>query len=126
MSDAIHWVIELAIKDGQLDAFKALMTEMVEATQANETGATHYEWYISDDEKTCHIYERYVDSAATMTDAPARAKPWAMPRPMPPLPPVTTATRPERSNKSMAPSPPSVECTIPVGEPNGAPARPAS
>ncbi len=67
MSDAIHWVLEVAIEDGQLDAFKALMTEMVAATQANEPGATHYEWYISDDEKTCHIYERYIDSAATMT-----------------------------------------------------------
>ncbi len=23
-------------------------------------------WFLSDDETTCHIYERYVDSAATM------------------------------------------------------------
>ena len=37
--------------------------------------------------------------------APARASPRAIPNPMPPLPPVTTATFPVRSNRSMgAPS----------------------
>jgi hypothetical protein len=34
----------------------------------------------------------------TATAAPAAASPLAMPRPIPPLPPVTTATRPVRSN----------------------------
>ncbi|MEE9210593.1 MAG: antibiotic biosynthesis monooxygenase [Kiloniellales bacterium] len=67
MSDAISWVLELAIKDGQLDAFKALAQEMSEATQADEPGASHYEWFISEDGKAVHIYERYADSAATMT-----------------------------------------------------------
>src|SRR5689334_13222064 len=36
--------------------------------------------------------------AATATLAPAPASPRAMPSPIPPLPPVTTATRPVRSN----------------------------
>src|SRR5215467_1155453 len=36
--------------------------------------------------------------AATTTAAPASASPRAMPSPMPPFPPVTTATRPFRSN----------------------------
>ena len=66
MSDAVSWVIELDVKDGQLDAFKALAEEMSEATQANEPGASHYEWFVSEDGKAVHIYERYVDSAATM------------------------------------------------------------
>ena len=35
---------------------------------------------------------------ATTNLAPWAAKPWAMDRPMPRLPPVTMATRPERSN----------------------------
>jgi hypothetical protein len=38
---------------------------------------------------------------AIATSAPARAKPLAMPRPMPPLPPVTSATLPLRSNGFM-------------------------
>ena len=66
MSDAVHWLLELNIKEGELDNFKALMKEMVDATQANEPGTLNYEWFVSDDEKTCHMYERYVDSAATM------------------------------------------------------------
>ena len=66
MSDNVFWVVELAIKPGQLDAFKALMNDMVAATQANEPGALNYEWFISEDGTTCHIYERYADSAAVM------------------------------------------------------------
>ncbi len=66
MSDAVSWVLELAIKDGQLDAFKALAREMSEATQADEPGTSHYEWFADQDGMTVHIYERYADSAATM------------------------------------------------------------
>ena len=66
MSDNVYWILEVAIKDGEFDNFKALMTEMVDATQADEPGALNYEWTVSDDQSTCHIYERYADSAATM------------------------------------------------------------
>ncbi len=66
MSNIVHWVLELNIKEGELENFKALMSEMVEAAQANEPGTTNYEWFISEDQKTCHICERYVDSAATL------------------------------------------------------------
>lgn len=62
----IHWIITVDINDGQSDAFKALMTEMVDATKADEPDALNYEWHISGDGKQCHIYERYTDSAATM------------------------------------------------------------
>lgn len=67
MSTEVHWVLELDIKDGQLDNFKALMAEMVDATKANEPDATHYEWFVNEAETSCHIYERYADSAAVMT-----------------------------------------------------------
>jgi hypothetical protein len=43
------------------------MAEMVEATQRNEVGALNYQWAISDDRQVCHVYERYQDSAATVT-----------------------------------------------------------
>ena len=65
MSGNVHWILEVGINDGELDNFKQLMTEMVEATRANEPGALNYEWFISEDGKTCHIYERYQDSDAT-------------------------------------------------------------
>jgi len=66
VSDVVQWVLELDIKGGKPDAFVALMKEMVAATQADEPGAQCYEWFVSDDRKTCHIYERYADSAAVM------------------------------------------------------------
>lgn len=67
MSDSVSWLLELAIKDGQLDNFKSLMKEMVDATQSNEPGTLNYEWFIDADGKNGQIYERYADSAATMT-----------------------------------------------------------
>jgi quinol monooxygenase YgiN len=67
VSDTVSWIVELAIKPGQLDAFRALVNDMVAATQADEPGALNYEWFISEDGHRCHIYERYADSAAVMT-----------------------------------------------------------
>ncbi len=66
MSDQFHWDLDLAIKDGQLENFKALAEEMAAATEANEPGTVNYQWYISDDNKTGHIFERFTDSAAAM------------------------------------------------------------
>ncbi len=67
MSDVVQWVVELAIKDGGLANFKAVMNEMVAATKANEPGALRYEWFISADGRICHISESYADSAAVLT-----------------------------------------------------------
>ncbi len=66
MSDTVSWVLEVTIKPGELDNFKALMEEMVEATQSTQPDTTIYEWFYSDDGSACHLYERYTDSAATM------------------------------------------------------------
>jgi quinol monooxygenase YgiN len=65
MGEAVSWMLELAVKPGQGDAFKQLMTEMVESTEA-EPGALSYEWSITADGTVVHIYERYADSAATL------------------------------------------------------------
>ena len=67
MDNNVYWILELVIKDGELDSFRSLMSEMVDATQANEPDTLNYEWAISKDGKSCHIYERYADSAATLT-----------------------------------------------------------
>lgn len=66
MSSNIFWLLELAVKEGQLENLKKLMGEMVESTNKNETGTLNYEWFLSEDKKSCHIYERYKDSAAVM------------------------------------------------------------
>jgi quinol monooxygenase YgiN len=59
----VSWVIELAVKNGALEAFKELMEEMVSGT-GGEPETLAYEWYISGDQGTIHIYEKYADSEA--------------------------------------------------------------
>jgi quinol monooxygenase YgiN len=66
MKSDVYWILELQVQVGREHDFQALMAEMVSATQANEPGTVNYEWSTSPDAKLCHIYERYVDSAAVM------------------------------------------------------------
>ena len=49
------------------ESLRALMAEMVEATQANEPDTLIYEWNLSADGTLCHLFERYSDSEALMT-----------------------------------------------------------
>ena len=60
-------VVELAIKPGQLDEFRALMGEMVAAIQANEPGTMNYELFSSQDARTCHIFEQHAGAATGKT-----------------------------------------------------------
>lgn len=67
MSNSVSWLLEFAVKDGQRANFDSVVKEMIEATEANEPDALNYEWFIDADGKNGQIYERYADSAATMT-----------------------------------------------------------
>ena len=66
MSENIFWVLVTKIKEGELQNLKTLMKEMNEYTESNEPDALAYEWFISGDEKYCHLFEHYKDSAATI------------------------------------------------------------
>src|SRR5258708_2828158 len=59
MKGHVSWVNELAIKDGALEKFKDLMEEMVSVPPS-------YEWYISPDGGTVHVFEIYADSEAVV------------------------------------------------------------
>jgi quinol monooxygenase YgiN len=72
----VSWVIELAIKDGALGTFKELMEEMVSGT-SEEAQTLGYEWYISDDQRTVHLYEKYADSDAMVTHISGFMEKWA-------------------------------------------------
>jgi quinol monooxygenase YgiN len=61
MNDQISWHVQLAVKPGQLDNFRALTTEMVESTM-QEAGVLNYERFISADGNFVHVYERYTNS----------------------------------------------------------------
>jgi quinol monooxygenase YgiN len=65
MSDNVFFVLELAVKPGQIDDLRTVMREMVDLTQA-EPGTLNYEWFLSDDGANCHIHERYADSEAVL------------------------------------------------------------
>jgi len=65
MGDEVFWIVEFAIGEGNLDDFKSLTNEMVEATRGQE-GMTHYEWFLSEDGRTCHLHERYASSEAVL------------------------------------------------------------
>ena len=65
MSSIVDWNLQLEIAAGRENDFRALMEEMVSSTKT-ESGALNYEWSTSADGKICHLFERYVDSAAVM------------------------------------------------------------
>ena len=67
MATDVSWMLELNVQRGREKDFTVLMNEMVTATRANEAGTLNYEWSTSADGCVCHIFERYVDSAAVMT-----------------------------------------------------------
>lgn len=63
----VSWMLELNIQPGREKDFRVLMEEMVSATRNNEAGTLNYEWSTSADGSMCHLFERYVDSAAVLT-----------------------------------------------------------
>lgn len=77
MSDHVSWNLQCAVREGQLETLRPLMAEMVASTKANEPGTLIYEWFLSADGTTCHLYERYADSAAAMVHIGTFASQWA-------------------------------------------------
>ena len=65
MDGAVSWVVELAVKPGQLETFRALTEEMVASTR-QERGDLAYQWFVSDDGSAVHIYERYGSSSEVL------------------------------------------------------------
>ncbi len=68
MPNTVSWNLQLSVREGRLDDVRNLMNEMVVST-LQEPGTLIYEWFLSEDGKTCHLYERYADNAAAMVHA---------------------------------------------------------
>jgi quinol monooxygenase YgiN len=66
MSNAVSWILQMSVRDGRLDDAKKLVPEIVAATRA-EAGTLSYEYFLSEDGSSCHVHERYADSAAVVT-----------------------------------------------------------
>ncbi len=65
MPNTISWNLQMSVREGRLNDVRDLMREMVAATQ-QEQATQGYEWFLSEDGKTCHLNERYADSEAVM------------------------------------------------------------
>jgi quinol monooxygenase YgiN len=65
MSDQISWLLEVKIRPGKFDDFRAVARDLITQTQS-ETTTLDYEWHLSPDNSVCHIFERYADSAAVL------------------------------------------------------------
>ncbi len=76
MENHVSWVIELAVKPGELGTFKTLMEEMVAGTRT-EPPTLNYEWYISEDDSVIHIFEKYADSDAMIAHVSGFLEKWA-------------------------------------------------
>ena len=65
MNDSVYWLLALSIQPRQLEEFRSLMKTMVESARG-ETETLSYDWTLSEDNKTCHLFERFADSSAAM------------------------------------------------------------
>ena len=65
MGDQVSWQVELAVKPGELENFRALTAEMVEFARS-EPGVLIYERFVSADGEVVYVYERYADAAAAV------------------------------------------------------------
>lgn len=65
MTQEVHWTVSLSIKEGQLEAFKSVMADMIGSAE-REAGTLAYEWCFNADETECIVYERYTDSDAVI------------------------------------------------------------
>jgi quinol monooxygenase YgiN len=65
MNGHVAWVLELAVKPGELDNFKAVLNEMIESTRA-EPGTLVYEWSVDEAGSVVHGCERFADSGAAV------------------------------------------------------------
>jgi quinol monooxygenase YgiN len=59
----VYFTVDLAIHDGQVDAFERIAQQMIDGTK-NEPGALGYEWYFSADRKRCRLLETYENADA--------------------------------------------------------------
>jgi quinol monooxygenase YgiN len=63
MVDDLYWVFTLHVKPGKFPEFRALVADIVAASY-QEPGTLAYQYSVSANETTVHIFERYRDSDA--------------------------------------------------------------
>lgn len=67
-SDEIFWRFEVAIIPGKLDDFVSVARDLM-AVMDQEPGTLSYEYRTNAEKSTCHIFERFRDSAGLVAHA---------------------------------------------------------
>jgi len=65
MSEQISWMLEVAIRPGQLDAFRSVAADLIAGSE-KEPGTLSYEYSLSPDQTVGHVFERYRNSDAIL------------------------------------------------------------
>jgi quinol monooxygenase YgiN len=66
MSNQIHIQAEFIIKKGKTNDFKKLIRKMSKHVKTNEPDTLQYQFYLNEDNSRCVVYEKYIDSKATL------------------------------------------------------------
>jgi quinol monooxygenase YgiN len=67
MSDILIVIAENNVNVGQLEPFKALLTEIIDTIQREEPRTLNYECFIAEDGASVTFFERYLDSESCMS-----------------------------------------------------------
>ena len=67
----VYFIVDLAIREGKLEAFQTIAENMVEGTQ-QEPGALAYEFYFDSAQERCRLIEIYSASDAALAHCKGR------------------------------------------------------
>lgn len=59
MKSKIFWIVELKVKESNLNLITTFMNDVFNAAVNDEKGTLSNEWFFSDDMTTCHMIDRY-------------------------------------------------------------------
>ena len=62
----ISFVFEMAMDDGQLDAVKEKVAQLIQATRSKEPGTLHYHVWLAEDGSRCQAHDTYENSDAML------------------------------------------------------------
>ena len=62
----LQGIARLKIHPGKLKEFKRLAAQCMQSARTLDNGTLQYEWYFSEDQSECLVFERYRDSNALL------------------------------------------------------------
>jgi quinol monooxygenase YgiN len=66
MANPVQYAVEFTIKEGGLEEFKNIASQIIPLVEANEPLMLGYQWYFSDDGSKCFVVEQYSDASGIL------------------------------------------------------------